>query len=461
MSFARALVAAALPLLAPILGFACSATSESTGAPAVTADAGTTTPKSADEVPAVRLAADITACPDAYQSKAPKSGVNRGFSVAGQNREFVLLLPPEAFTGPRPVLVGFNGTGETGPIFQVRAQLKEFADAGFIVLVPSSAANGTVWPVWDGMRTEKDMDAPNKDLELFDTLLACNAAHFELDKNRIYIAGHSAGGIFTNYVAQRRSNVIAGAIPASGMFSSTSPTPAKDLDKMLVIVTWGGDNDKYSGSVGGMTVPEANFVSEASLATKFYAAQKNVGQSNCRGKNLNHVWLPINDWFIKVLLAHPKGFPGADGLELPPVENNPKITCTTDVFDYKAQDVTCGASKTAGCQESCQLFADCAVENGTVYGAMKPQLAELGLTATSCGDCITQCEAKADTTVMSCIKAESASAQCGPGINGAQPLMDAINKCCDGKRTSSPYCKTVCDSIAKNSIAITYFTACQ
>jgi poly(3-hydroxybutyrate) depolymerase len=455
--YAPAFLSAAMSLA--LLG-ACSS-SDNKAAPAAT-DAGAKTPETAEEVPAVRLEGDKSTCPGAYGDTAPVAGLNKSFSIDGQSREFVLILPPDSFTGPRPLFMGFNGTGETGPSFTERAGLQDFADAGFIVLAPSSKGNGTIWPVWDGMRTDKDMDAPNKDMDFVDALLSCTAAHFEVDKNRLYIGGHSAGGIFTNYVAQRRSEILAGAIPASGIFSSTSPVPEKDLDKMFVLVTWGGDNDKFTGStgLGGVSVPEANFVSEASIATKFYAAQANIGEANCRGKNLGHAWLPINDWFVKVLLEHPKGFPGTPKPELPEVTNS-KVTCTTDVFDYKGASVTCGASTTDGCQQACQLFGDCGVANGTVGGALKPQFTAIGFNGTDCGGCVTKCEANADAAVLSCMKKQQATAQCGDGIAGATPLIEAINTCCDGKKTSSPYCKLVCDAIAQSSVAINYFTACQ
>lgn len=442
-------------------------TTDSDGGPG--GDSGTTdTPATAADVPATKLDGDLAACPAPYDAAAPVAGLNKGFKVAGQSREFVLMLPPDSFTGPRPVFIAFNGTGETGPSFASRMQAQDFADAGFIVLAPSSIGNGTVWPVWDGMRTDNDA-AENKDLEYFDALLACNAAHFEIDKNRIYIGGHSAGGIFTNYVAQRRSNILAGAIPASGIFSSTSPKPMPTLEKMLVLVTWGGANDKYTGSAGSVSVPEANFVSEASVATKAYAKQKNVGMGDCQGKNLGHVWLPINDWFIKVLLEHPKGFPGGDSggagdLVLPPLSSS-VVTCSTNVFDYAGAQVTCGASTTSGCQESCQLFADCAVENGTVSAALGPQLADIGFSGTDCGGCVTKCQASSDgaddTTVLACMKSAQATAQCAAGIDGAAPLINAVNSCCAGKLATSKYCASICGTISQSAIAAAYFTACK
>jgi hypothetical protein len=84
-----------------------------------------------------------------------------------------------------------------------------------------------------------------------------------------------------------RSSVFAGGIVASGVFDFTEPTPvpaSETLGAMTVIVTWGGDNDKYAGSTpSGVSVPAFSFVEQASLASKYYAAEPNVDQVQCRG----------------------------------------------------------------------------------------------------------------------------------------------------------------------------------
>lgn len=454
-SLLPALVLSTLAALA-----ACSSSSSSTTAPpsSQTPDAPITDPAL---IPAERLEADpATDCPAAFVDAAPKEGLNVGFVVAGQKREFVLLLPQEE--GPRPLFVGFNGTSEDGESFASRAKLAEFAARGFVVLAPSSAGNGTVWPVWDAMRQDADLGAPNADLELFDTMVKCVAAHTPIDKNRIYIGGHSAGGIMTNHVLQRRSQLLAGGIVGSGIFSLTSPKPADPLDKMLVLVTWGGDNDKYRGGTSTVKVPEFNFVEQASLASKFYDAQESVTQANCAGNNLGHAWLPINDWMIDLLLSRPKGISGP--LDLAPSPTS-KVTCTTSPFEYKSSlSVTCPSSTTSGCQAACQLVADCGVENGTVASVMKPQFTEMGFSGTNneeCGGCVSRCESKAtsaaDAQVLACI--QSAPGTCGAGIDGAKPLIDAINTCCKDRK-DSPFCVDTCTIIYKNSAASSFFTTC-
>ena len=85
----------------------------------------------------------------------------------------------------------------------------------------------------------------------FDKLVDCLAAHLEVDKNRIYISGKSAGGHMSNRLLRERSELLAGGVVASGVFELTEPAQPKPLGSMAVLVTWGGDNDEYTGSSGG------------------------------------------------------------------------------------------------------------------------------------------------------------------------------------------------------------------
>jgi poly(3-hydroxybutyrate) depolymerase len=431
--------------------------------PTQPADDGGPTGPGADAAPEPLPSDPTTACPDAYRTTAPVSGLNKDFVVAGQNRELVLILPPASFTGPRPLFIGFNGTSENGTKFAARAKLADFAAKGFIVVVPSSVGNGSYWPIWDAMRAPGKENDPNKDLDLFDALVGCTAAHFSVDKKRIFVGGHSAGGIFTNKVLRARSNVVAGGIVGSGVFSLTSNGSAAPMDSTFVIVTWGGDNDAYRGTTpNGVNVPEFSFVEQASLASKYYEAQPAVQQAYCRGNDLGHAWLPINGWFIDALLAHPKGGGSAP---LAPVPAGAPVVCSEAAYDVPPLPaVTCGTTSRAGCQATCQLMADCVAENRTVGTVMKQQLASFGFSGTSCGGCLTKCQqggnGAANAAVLSCFQQAQSTAQCGGGIEGSFPLMGAVDKCCKG-RTDSTFCVNLCTSINQNEAAASFFPVCQ
>ncbi len=441
----------------------------STSASTTSTGAGGQSPE--ELVPPEPLGGDpLTACPGAYTTSAPVAGNNQGFDVAGQSRRFLLIEPDAAFTGPRPLLVGFNGTGESGQSFSDRAELERFAAKGFVVLAPWSNGNGTIWPVWDSMHDPDDPDTNNADLAFFDQLVACTAAHRPIDKHRIYAAGHSAGGIMTNYVLGRRSGLLAGGIVASGVYSLTQPVPPTPLDPVFVLVTWGGDNDEYSGGSGGVTVPSINFSEQASIASVAYDAAPGVSQANCRGNDVGHAWLdPLDEWFADVLLEHPKGLAQKGTTVLPPVPEGAPATCTTAPYVFQNDvTVTCPpTSSVAGCAELCQFVGDCGVENATVGPILAPQFTDLGFSGpdnTECGGCITHCEgvatAPADAETLACMVAAKRGSICGPGIDGALPVIDAINACCEG-RTDSPWCVDTCTILLTNSAATSFLPSCE
>lgn len=469
-----------MALLAACAG-ACSGSSTDAAAPADPnatppdgeVDAGGVDPTGGDggaNVQPTELPADPAKdCPAPFNVKGqgPKAGSNTGFSAGGQTRSFTMLVPPSSFTGPRPVLFGFHGTTENADKFITRAKLQDFVNKGFVVIAPNAAGNGTFWPVWDAMRAAGKENDPNKDLDLFDSLLKCSAAHLSLDKNRIFAVGHSAGGIFMNRLLRSRSKVLAGGVVASGILSLTGTGPsAPSLDPMMVIVTWGGDNDTYKGTTpNGVTVPSFSFVEQASLASTFYEGEKNVGEAYCRGNDIGHAWLPLNAWFIDMMLAHPKGSSGAGGMTLPALPAGAPAVCKTGAYPLPPlPDITCGSATPAGCQAACQLMADCGAENRTVGSALGSQLATMGFSGTSCDGCITKCEGKSDgagdAAALSCFAQRQAVASCGPGIEGAQPLIDAINTCCAGA-TSSKFCVGLCTTLNGNSAAKSFFPTCQ
>ncbi|MFQ5874574.1 MAG: alpha/beta hydrolase family esterase [Dehalococcoidia bacterium] len=252
-----------------------------------------------------------TACPGRFKSEAPKPGRNYGFLSAGQDRAFFLTLPEDLPEGPAPLVFLFNGTGETGWGITLRTGLHRTAKGQFILVAPYSNGNGHIWPVWDSYTRPRS--SPNPDLVFFDDLLQCLAAHFQIDANRIYATGHSAGGIFTHYLSQRRSNVLAAVAPASADFGGTTPRPFEGLEEMAVLVIWGGKSDYWSGSVVGasgteFSVTRYEYDPQARHAIQFYQQYEGV-VVGCNGEDTGHSWISrLNPFIWRFFEAHPKGF---------------------------------------------------------------------------------------------------------------------------------------------------------
>lgn len=419
-----------------------------------------------EAAPGPPLVSSLSTCPGTYATDKPIVGLNSNFVVEGQSRNFSLLLPPSSFTGPRPLMIGFNGTGGSGAGFVQR--LKPYADEGFIVVAPSSIGNGDIWPVWDALRAPGTETQPNKDLAFFDALVGCLGAHYSVDKSRIFVSGHSAGGAFANKVLRARSTLLAGGIVASGVFSLTSqetldPTDLPtSLDPMFVIVTWGGDNDEFSGAAGGISVSGFNFVEEASLASRNYAHQPGGTQVACHGDNAGHRWLPaIDKWAARALVVHHKWSYGA---AMPPF---PTLGATCSEVPYEAPplpEIACNTTPRVGCRSLCEGATECLAENRTVRTTTANQLATIGIQGQSCDPCLAKCEAQgsgaANAAVLTCLESESRWMTCGPGVEGALPYLRLVDTCCQGHGDAS-LCVDICTSIVSNSLLAPFAPSCQ
>ena len=407
-------------------------------------------------------------CPGDYAGGSLDPGAIEGFAVADQDRRFFLALPDAAkFEGPRPLLLFFHGSDEDVGLTAEggfdHAQLRDFVDAGFIVASLHAAMNGTIWPFWDDIRDASDQDRDNKDLAYFDTVSRCVAAHHEVDKNRVFVAGVSAGGSMANVVIQNRSEVLAGGITSSGIFDLTTPPDPTALDEMFVVVSWTGEDDV--AGAGGGTV---QFFEQASLASLYYAEDPiadSVAQANCHADpTQEHGWMrELNPWYIDRMLDRPKGMPRADGEVLPP---GPKgYTCESSPFRYVSDvAVSCPPVDPVACTDVCQVIADCAVANATVGPVVGEQVMAMGFSGegnTDCSGCTTMCAetelTAADLEVIGCMT--DGRIECGAGVEGFQPFADGIDGCCAG-RDDSPYCVNICEVMLTNDLAPTFFPNC-
>ncbi len=416
-------------------------------------------------VPATSMDTDkATACPANFQDMTLATGQWTDFNSADQIRSFYIALPDPAFTGARPLFIGYHGTNGTGLGKFESAEWSDFVAKGMIVLAPDGNENGTVWPVWDAMRTFAQMDLPNADETYIQELLDCVAAHLDIDVHRIYMGGHSAGGIMTNYMLQRHSDWSAGGIVASGIFALTTPEPVIPLEPMTVVVTWGGDNDSWAGQAGEGPTTSVDFPLESSIASQYFETSPGVNQAHCYGHELGHAWVnPVNNWMIDFLMAHPNGLAENERWEFSDVPAGMAGTCSTEAA-YVEQEINidCEINNHANCTDYCQFLADCVGENGTVRPVMLGPLVAWGFSASNvedCSGCVELCEQTLsaspdiDEPILQCFVDEHANAQCGQGVPGAMPYINTTNVCCVGQE-NSPLCSLICSEAQKVDVLV-------
>jgi polyhydroxybutyrate depolymerase len=155
----------------------------------------------------------------------------------GRRRTFIVHVPQRLMARP-PVLLAFHGGGGEAAGFQRYAQLDAVADReGFIVVYP----NGTgplprrllTWNSGDGCcgyAMQQRVDDVGFAIALIDDL----ARRATIDRRRIYVTGHSNGGILSHRLAAERPDVIAAAAPVAGSLDLARFAPATPVSVMQI-----------------------------------------------------------------------------------------------------------------------------------------------------------------------------------------------------------------------------------
>lgn len=418
-------------------------------------------------------------CPEGFQTEVLSDGQHGGFNSSGQERSFLLKLPatPED-GGTYPLIVVFHDTDNTGQGFYDDTSLQAFVDHGFMILALDGNKNGIVWPDWDALRNPSQQDLENHDMNFFDEALACIQDMYSIDQQRIFVLGKSAGGIMTNYVLQRRSDILAGGITSSGVIEYTTPVPPVPLENMTIVVAYGGDNDQWSGGSDnpeeGETSTTVNFSEQSAISSAFYEDNENINQIYCKGGELGHEWLTsINSWLADFLMTHPKDNHVNPDYVFESPENDDGTVCDEGIATYDPGIVVECPESTNQCDTYCQLLGDCAVENATLVAILIEQIVELGFTGENnaeCGGCIEACTADlaastnvaADEAVLTCFAGHQETAECSAGIAGATPAIIAINQCCENQ-AESQICTRLCGSMITNEPVTNagVFTSCD
>lgn len=128
--------------------------------------------------------------------------------VDGLSRTFIVDLPSGyAPSEPYPVVFGFHGRHFSGAEFRSPAYGDLLSAAGddAIVVHPDAAGEERAW------ETESQQD-----VVFFDAMLDALTEGLCVDEARVFAAGHSAGGYFTNVLGCERGDVLRAIAPVAG-----------------------------------------------------------------------------------------------------------------------------------------------------------------------------------------------------------------------------------------------------
>lgn len=157
---------------------------------------------------------------------------DHGFDTALAERRVRIDLPDEPEGAP--VVFVWHWLGGSPDEIMEYIEFEDLVDEGAIVIAPYSS----------GLQFEWAFLAPpedNVDLQVFEDLLTCAQSTWNVDMDRIYATGMSAGGLMTSYLLLHEAQWLAAAAPLSGGANASSyVTPARLLP---VLLTWGGVDD--------------------------------------------------------------------------------------------------------------------------------------------------------------------------------------------------------------------------
>ncbi len=178
--------------------------------------------------------------PEAYAGTCPVFEPGRNTIPSyGKDRSFLLFEPEEPEGAP--VLFLWHPLGGNAQWMANAMEAQQASERhGMIIAVPNSQG---------GLPTEWGyLGDAQPDLAVFDDLLFCLLEQYAADSSRVYIAGFSAGALWSSYLVVHRAEYLAAAVILSGgvgMFFEYE-TPAFNLP---VLLAWGGPRDTFQGFV--------------------------------------------------------------------------------------------------------------------------------------------------------------------------------------------------------------------
>ncbi|MFR9731663.1 alpha/beta hydrolase family esterase [Saccharopolyspora sp. MS10] len=130
----------------------------------------------------------------------------------GLTREYLVHLPEDYDSRhPLPVVLSFHGHGRTA---EYQEELSRFSEEDAIAVYPQGLIGTDGKSAWQGAPYSADAD----DVRFTEDLLDRVRADFCTDQDRIYAAGKSNGGGFTNVLACRLGDRIAAFAPVAGAY---------------------------------------------------------------------------------------------------------------------------------------------------------------------------------------------------------------------------------------------------
>ena len=173
----------------------------------------------------------------------PPNNQLHGIAYGATQRAYVLSMPPD-YDGTRPAPVIFDFYGRGGDAEEQVADFElddEATAAGMLVVTPQAAPD-----------RDPAVNAWAGDVELISVILRELAQRWCIDRQAVFVAGFSDGGVFAGYVAC----ALPGLFAAVGTVAEVHYPPACPTDATFSLIGFHGRSDPLVPFDGGATDAE-------------------------------------------------------------------------------------------------------------------------------------------------------------------------------------------------------------
>ncbi|MSP59226.1 MAG: hypothetical protein EXR72_02610 [Myxococcales bacterium] len=203
-------------------------------------------------------APDLALAPDLSMTASPDLAESPDLAMAGplKDRPYMAKVPSGYDAAkPTPLLILLHGFGASGAIQNSYFEMSALVDKrGFLYAYPDGTLDQQAMPqrFWNGTDACCDFFATGvDDVAYLGAVIDDMSAKYNVDKKRIFVAGHSNGGFMAHRLACDLSPRIAGIVSLAGAgWKDPKLCPGKEPVAVLQVH---GDADDKIGYGGGST----------------------------------------------------------------------------------------------------------------------------------------------------------------------------------------------------------------
>lgn len=166
-----------------------------------------------------------------YSAGFAVEGITKNEFTSGKKKRSFYFFVPKSVTKdkPAPLLVLLHGSGRIG--ITLVEHWKKLAEKEGLILVGPDAVKSAGWAIPD--------DAPQFIYELVEEL----KVKHPVDSKRVYLFGHSAGGVMTLALSLLESEYFAASAVLTGAFNSENYALFDDAERKIPVALFVGERD--------------------------------------------------------------------------------------------------------------------------------------------------------------------------------------------------------------------------